>query len=260
LVTRTLTAEDFDAVHAAFLDAFSDYVISLAFTREQFAELLTRRGWLPEASVGIFDGERLVAFTLNAVDGARAYDSGTGVVLTHRRRGLGRAMLDFIEPRLRARGCTEYVLEVLEQNQRALELYRSSGFEVARGLQCWRYGGAAAPPEGRSSIHPEWWDVQPSWQNTAASIGRARDPHVILGDAHGYAVVFPSNGDLAQLAVAREARRRGVGTRLLRQAQTLAGKPLRILNVDDRDAGIAAFLEHASAAKTVRQYEMIKRL
>jgi ribosomal protein S18 acetylase RimI-like enzyme len=73
-------------------------------------------------------------------------------------------------------------------------------------------------------------------------------------------VVFPSKGDLAQLAVARDARRRGIATRLFRQAQTLAGKPLRILNVDDRDAGIAAFLEHAGAAKTVRQYEMIKRL
>ena len=73
-------------------------------------------------------------------------------------------------------------------------------------------------------------------------------------------VVFPSKGDLAQLAVARDARRRGIATRLFRQAQTLAGKPLRILNVDDCDAGIAAFLEHAGAVKTVRQYEMIKRL
>jgi ribosomal protein S18 acetylase RimI-like enzyme len=83
---------------------------------------------------------------------------------------------------------------------------------------------------------------------------------VILGNDDCYAIVFPSNGDLAQLAVRPEARRRGLGTRLLRAAAELAGKPLRIMNVDERNAGIAAFLERNGAVRTVRQLEMVRAL
>jgi hypothetical protein len=51
-----------------------------------------------------------------------------------------------------------------------------------------------------------------------------------------------------------------LGTRLLNEAAAIAGKPLRIMNVDDRDEGIARFLERAGATKMVRQIEMEKPL
>ncbi|HUP62719.1 MAG TPA: N-acetyltransferase [Thermoanaerobaculia bacterium] len=175
---RPLAARDFDAVHAAFLEAFSDYVVPFALTREQLEEMLARRGWVPEASAGVFDDARLVAFTLNGIDAARAYDTGTGVVPTHRRRGLGRAMLAETYPLLRERGCTEYVLEVLEQNEPAGALYRNAGFVETRRFQCWRLeGGRPVRLPGAdetSALHEEWWDIQPSWQNSTRSIERAR--------------------------------------------------------------------------------------
>ena len=105
-----------------------------------------------------------------------------------------------------------------------------------------------------------WWSIQPSWQNSTTSISRARSPHVILGDDDAYAVLFPENGDLAQLAVKPAARRKGRGRALLDEAAQLAGKPLRIMNVDDRDEGIARFLERAGAKPMVRQIEMVKTL
>lgn len=328
---RTLTHEDFDSLFAAFGAAFSDYVVKLSPTREQLLEMFTRRGWIPSLSVGAFDGNRMVAFTVNGVDGDRAYDSGTGVVPTHRRHGLARQLMEKSFELLRP---ADYVLEVLDNNPKAIALYRDLGFKEKRGLQCWTFdassrsdarGHATIPrnpeelagrgprnseelggrgprnseePGGRGSRNPEepvvrgprnseepsfrgrrnseepagrreswdpeelagWWDVQPSWQNSMASIARASDPHVVLGDEHGYAVVFPSNGDVAQLAVRRESRRQGHGTRLLHAAAAVAGKPLRIMNVHERDAGIAAFLEHSGAQRTVRQLEMVRAL
>ena len=82
------------------------------------------------------------------------------------------------------------------------------------------------------------------------------DPHVLLGDSDGYAILFPSTGDVPQLAVRRDARRRGIGTRLVETAAALAQKPLRFINVDARDAGIAAFLDALGARRFVRQIEM----
>lgn len=264
---RTLTHDDFESLFAAFRAAFSDYVVPFQPTREQLMEMFTRRGWVPSLSVGAFDGNAMVAFTVNAVDHTTAYDSGTGVVPTHRRQGLARAlMLKSFEV---LGGCDSYVLEVLDNNARAVELYRELGFKEVRGLQSWTYESQSLKvSESQSSslrlsdfetLRP-FQDVPPSWQNSDASIARATDPHVVLGDEHGFAIVFPSNGDLARLAVRPESRRQGHGTRLLNAAAAVAGKPLRIINVDERDAGIAKFLEHVGARKLVRQLEMIRPL
>jgi ribosomal protein S18 acetylase RimI-like enzyme len=260
-VIRTLTAEDFESLFAAFTAAFSDYVVPLVLTREQLAEMIARRGWVPELSVGAFDGDAMVAFTINCVEDDRAYDSGSGVVPSHRRRGLGRELMERSFELLRGR-CREYVLEVIDANKRALELYLGTGFTVTRGLQCWGYefrGEARGFQSGdvASALHR---DVEPSWQNSDGSIRRATQPHLLLGDDNGYAIVFPDRGDLAQLAVRRDARRQGIGTHLLQAAAAVAGKPLRIMNVDERDLGIAAFLEHNGAKRTVRQLEMIRPL
>lgn len=103
--------------------------------------------------------------------------------------------------------------------------------------------------------------VRPSWQNSDASLARATAPSVTIGDEHGCAIVFPGNGDLARLVVRPESRRQGHGTRLLHAAAAAAaGTPLRIMNVDESDAGIAAFLEAVGARRTVRQLEMTRRL
>ena len=256
MVIRPLAADDFDAVFEAFTAAFSDYVVPFSPTREQLAEMLRRRGWSPEASPAAFDGGRMVAFTLNGIEGDRGYDSGTGVVPTHRRRGLARELMLRSIELLRARGCKTYVLEVLDNNGKAVELYRSLGFVETRGLQSWRLERAGNEEFSEGRAHPEWMDVEPSWQNSTASIARAGERPTILGDADSYAILFPSNGDLAQLAVRPEARRKGLGTRLLHAAAAVAGKPLRIINVDERDHGIARFLETAGATWLVRQLEM----
>ena len=262
---RTLTPDDFESLHAAFTAAFSDYVVPLAPTREQLAEMFTRRGWVPELSVGAFDGDAMVAFTVNCVEDDRAYDSGTGVVPAHRGWRLGRDLMERSFELLRER-CSTYVLEVLESNTRAVELYRGTGFEVSRTFQCWSYESSSRPVVESSRLEDlttrrlDDFEIQPSWQNSDASVARARQPYVTLGDERGYAIVFPDNGDLPQLVVRRDARRQGIGTKLLQSAAAIAGKPLRILNVDDRDAGIAAFLDAAGAKRTVRQLEMIRPL
>ena len=272
MVIRPLTAADFEAVYEAFADAFSDYVVPLTLTREQLAEMITRRGYVAEASAGAFDNDRLVAFTLNGVEDTRAYDTGTGVVRSHRRQGLGRDVMRACYSLLREHGCREYVLEVIDVNERAVGLYLAEGFVVSRGLQCWRLEahrliGSQAhsnpiSPVSLSTYEPvsPCWDVLPPWQNSTRSIERATDAHVTLGNDDGYVIVFPNSGDVPQLAVRREARRRGVGTRLLHAAAALSQKPLRIMNVDERDQGIAAFLEHVGAERTVRQLEMIRPL
>lgn len=269
---RALEGDDFDEVYRAFLEAFSDYVVPLQPSREQLAEMLTRRGWSPELSVAAIDEDRMVAFTLNGVDGRMAYDSGTGVIPSHRRRGLGRGMIDFLLPRLREAGCSEWILEVIDSNRPAVELYRSNGFAITRPLQSWtlasEFRGGPEPlvipnpapliPKGES-----FHDVVPAWQNSTASILRSRDRYEVFGFLEeggliAYGIVYPSNGDVPQLAVRRDRRRRGLGRALLHAAAARSGKPLRLINVDARDQGIATFLERCGANPLIGQLEMVR--
>jgi ribosomal protein S18 acetylase RimI-like enzyme len=279
--TRTLTTNDFTALHRAFLEAFSDYFVPFALSAEQLTEMLRRRGYVPERSVGVFDDDRMVAFTCNGAGQWHAsggpstalYDSGTGVVPAYRRRGLARQMFELLLPIARETGASRYVLEVLEPNEAARNLYTSLGFSVTRRLQCWSLPGRVDVGSAAIVVEPvaapDWSrmaamrDVNPSWQNSDHSIDRAGDEHVVLaafdaGAPIGFCVVFPRNGDLAQLAVSREHRRRGVGHALLDAAvaHSLSGA-LRIINVDDSDAGIASFLRSCGAVPTIAQFEMV---
>jgi len=265
---RTLADGDFDAVVAAFNEAFSDYAVRFSMTAPQLREICTRRAVVFELSVGAFEGHRLIGFTLNGFDGETAYDSGTGVVPSHRRQGLARRMMEHVMPGLRAAGARRYLLEVIESNTRAVALYESLGFNTIRSFTCWKYesrGNSGADLRPIEDFPDAFRDVEPSWQNSDAAIRRAGDPRIILGAFDGdvlagYAVVFPRTNDLAQLAVSRSHRRRGIGSALLDRAAAEAGGMVRVLNVDACDDGINAFLRARGAEQFVRQREMERPL
>lgn len=262
---RPLSGISFDALAAAFNDAFSDYLVPMAMTAQQLAQMQRRRGYVAEASMGAFDGERLVGFALTCIDGDRAYNSGRGVALSHRRRGIGRELMKGVIDLLAARGSKSYQLEVIEANERAAELYRAVGFEERRRFQCWTFESSdnLVPPTTSELANTDLdsiaasADMELSWQNSLPSIRRAAEPYVVLGDERGAVVIFPHSGDLPLLTVRRDVRRQGIGSRLLRGAAKRAAKSLRILNIDDRERGVAAFLEAAGARPLVRQIEMI---
>lgn len=281
--TRFLTDGDFSSIHRAWLEGFGDYAVRLELSEAQLREMIRRRGYVPGASAGVFEGTRLVAFTLNGMGTwngrATAYDTGTAVLPEYRRRGLGREMMQHIVPQLRSRGTQTYLLEVLEENRGAVALYEREGFAVSRRLRCFTLEHSALKT-GTHGSHVElrdaradwdafaaFWDWQPSWQNSIASISRSRATRRTIAAyagplCVGYAVVFPDTQDLAQFAVARDSRRRGVGKTLLAAAVEAVpgGLPLRILNIDGSASGVIDFLARAGAKPLVDQLEMTREL
>lgn len=271
----TLEATPLATVAAAFDRAFAGYAVALPPAASFLPELLRRRGVRLELSVGVEDAGELVGFTLNGLGRFRGeptgYDAGTGVVPSHRGRGLAARMLERTRALVAAAGAGRYLLEVLTTNAAAIRAYRRAGFEVTRELRCFEVDPPPARPGvevAESTFDPDAMaplrDHEPSWQNGDEAIARAGAPSVTLEarDAAGLAgcaVLFPGTSDLAQLAVARRARRRGVGTALLAAARARCGRPLRVLNVDAGDAGAGAFLAAAGARETVRQLEMALR-
>ncbi len=239
---RTLTEADRPLLHPLFLEAFGDYAVALRPDAGRFARMLVRRGVALERSVGAFDGGRLVAAMAVAVGdwlGApTAYDVFTGVVPSHRGRGLAGALLDHAAPRLAADGYRRFLLEVLRDNAPAIRAYERAGFVAGRRLECFELPAAELPRAGGpfevvelERPDPEaaraFADWRPSWQNSDDAVRRGAEGRVVLaardsadgGRTVGHAVLYPAEADLAQLAVAPAHRRRGAATALLAAAR-----------------------------------------
>ena len=277
MTIRSLGQTNFDTIFRAFRCAFADYEMQLG--EEQLRRMLRRRGFSPEMSFAVFDGDEIVSFTLNGIgrygDVLTAYDTGTGTLPEWRGRGLATEIFEYSIPFLRHGGVRQYLLEVLQHNESAVSVYRRLGFGVARefnysirpsaevvvGDSAW-----AVEPIGVGQIEPAFWDFMPSWQNSVEAIVRAADDFIlrgvfVAGNLAGYCVFEPAAGDVTQLAVAPSFRRRGIATSLLCDVLSAnRSGVVRVVNTDVSCVSMNGFLAARGLGATGKQFEMARKL
>lgn len=282
---RYLKQEDFIDVHGAFLEAFSDYHISFQLTTQQLERHITLNAVNLDHSIGCFAGDRLVGFTLNGFGdwGGKStiYDAGTGVVPDYRRRGLSEAMFEMVFPMCAERDIEQCLLEVITKNERAVKLYEKLGFYTNRTLVLLENADAIkvhgmareVPVEIRDITKPNWallqtfWDGDTSWQNSVDAVERSIDIKTILGAfiddvCVGYIVFSANMGRVAQMAVSKEHRGQGVGSKLLLGMADRSGdaESYQIINVDENLTDALKFFSNRGFGELLSQYEMVKPL
>lgn len=141
------------ALHAAFVHAFSDYLIGpFALTPEQWPGFLARQAVdLALSRAALVDGA-IQAFAFVAArpeaDPPRWRLATMGALPSARGSGSAPALLDDFIARAAAAGLAAVELEVFAQNERALRLYQSRGFELRHELHGYEHAprtGAAQP-------------------------------------------------------------------------------------------------------------------
>jgi ribosomal protein S18 acetylase RimI-like enzyme len=280
---RILEGESVERLYGAFMGAFADYAVPVSWSLDEFAESNARRGLDLSISLGAYEGERILGFILNGRGswGGRpaAYDLGTGVLPEARGGGLSGELAARLVGFLPGRGIARYVLEVLRDNAPAIKTYERAGFRVSRLLEC--PGGSFVEPglpepvgleilelpAGAAfprSLFASFRDWEPTWQNSDDSVARMPGRLVVLGarlegEILG-GLVAGVNGSIWQLAVARGARRRGIGTALLRALAARSGPSLRYVNVQANDEASLGLLARAGISGGPGQYEMTREL
>ena len=281
---RSLNNTGFDKLFEAFQQAFADYEIKL--TKAEHLAMLKRRGFNPELSFAAFEEDKIVSFTCNGIGDfygvPTAYDTGTGTLKEFRGQGLATQVFEYSIPYLKQAGIEEYLLEVLQHNTGAVSVYSKIGFEVTREFYYFRVQTDQIHNELKtihlpytlkpvnineySDIIPGFWDFEPSWQNSPDSINRSSEAFISLGvfikdNLIGYGVFEPATGDITQIAVEKQYRRKGFGSLLL-QKMLEANKcdSVKIINTDIGCDSITAFLKSKNIEPTGKQFEMIKRL
>ncbi|MFA8434858.1 MAG: GNAT family N-acetyltransferase [Marinifilaceae bacterium] len=279
-IVKSLKGISFDLIYEAFGQAFKDYEVQV--NQEELRKMLRRRGFVPELSFAAFHGDRIVSFTFNGIgvyQGRKtAYDTGSGTLKEYRGQGLATRIFQHSVPFLKEAGVEQYLLEVLQHNENAVSVYQKVGFQVSREFNYYvlkqeELQMSAKDMQGVYQIQPidraqreamsQFCDFDPSWQNSFDAINRQPEDFTIQGafkekELLGYCVFEPSSGDITQIAVHPNYRRKGIGTRLIREVVKLnQNDSLKIINTEVGCESMAKFWEAHSIQPSGKQFEMI---
>jgi ribosomal protein S18 acetylase RimI-like enzyme len=72
----------------------------------------------------------IVGTAMAGFDGHRGWVYYVAISKKHRRRGIGRALMERVEKDLRAAGCTKLNLQVRASNSEVVEFYKRLGYDV----------------------------------------------------------------------------------------------------------------------------------
>ena len=139
-------------LHAATVAAFADYLVGpFQMTLEQFPSFIGRQGIdLARSRVVLHDGVvGTFAFACPRPEVGRWRLGVMAARPAARGSGAAPALLDDFIERARAEGLQAVELECFAENERALRLYRSRGFEVVSELNGWMTPDAGAPASAR---------------------------------------------------------------------------------------------------------------
>lgn len=116
--------------------AFSDYFVPINFTEAYVNERWTASGVDYSLSFGVFDQDKLVGFIIHAInyygDVKVAYNASTGIIPTHRRKGLLTQLYAKAISKLQEHGIQKSTLECITKNKRAIAAYQKVGFAIDR--------------------------------------------------------------------------------------------------------------------------------
>lgn len=262
-----------------FNASFADYLVPLQLNHKQLEHKLAGDSVDLELSVGAFSGTELVGFILHGINNYKntlaVYNAGTGVRPAFRGQKLTAAMYQFILPELKARGITTAVLEVIDKNIPAIKSYEAVGYSVQRELLCFR-----GVPEQKKLEHtafvelidkPDWellqtfWDWEPSWQNAVTALRNIGSAHRTIGiyEANrvvAYANYNPQNNRIAQFAVDKAYRGRGLAAQLFQYICIEPGSSCTLINIDAGADATREFLQALGLQPFITQYEMTMNL
>jgi ribosomal protein S18 acetylase RimI-like enzyme len=278
-----LNKNHFPIVHKTFLEAFSDYQVDMSYmSKDVMFKRITKNGVDFKSSVGVFDGSRMIGFTLIGIDHYKnvlsAFDIGTGIIKNYRGKGIARRMFEFALPRLTELSVKRFILEVIKTNEPAVKAYSEAGFCITRELDCFEFDIKRVNIQEQMDLplnikrvdidilplFKDSMDWEPSWENNISAIMRIPDDIILYGAwMNGGCVgiiAFCSFLDWIMIfVVKRNYRRRGIGSSLLAyliQTVIYDKTKIKLLNVDHSDTVMRKFLDKLGFQQYVQQYEM----
>ncbi|MCM2351306.1 MAG: hypothetical protein NDI69_14890 [Bacteriovoracaceae bacterium] len=263
---RSLNTIKLEVLYQTFQEAFEHYDPPIHFHQESDLLRWKIAGVDLEISYGAFDQDKLVAFVLHASYGQLLYNFATGVIPSYR----GQHLIEKIYSGIREehRLPLKVSLEVNQNNERALHLYKTLGFQMERSLMALK-GRLKLPPlkkevsyQVQNLIFTEDMRQISLYRSGVECSCEALLKHPEFHECH----FLIKEGELVAYAIYTPLLNliRGIGAQapifdhldLLLLEMKMNGEDLRIMNIDSSSKELISYLKHRGQEIFISQYEM----
>lgn len=275
IVFSAYQEEHFQQLHNAFIDAFSDYLVTFKPDQAAFKRRIYSKLKLNHMLSGLaLEDHQVVSFILhtsNTYEGKQTiYNGGTGTRMSYQGMNLAFQLYEYLFPNLKKTGAERILLEVIDKNKRAQRLYENLGFAFTRVMKCFKL---TKELDGKPSFaieqHIEWCErfsenmsFEPCFMDSTPQLVHNLEHEVILeakvdNQPAGHLIFQPDLGRISQLAVHPKYRHIGVGKSLIIACQQRSRNPfLTILNIPEAEINTLDALAAIGFANEIDQFEL----
>lgn len=122
----------------AWNKGFEGYIVPIKMDIQAFVNRIASEGLSPEKSIVVFMHGEPCGIILNGfreINGRKiAWNGGTGIAPQYRGKGLSAAMMSEVLSIYKAENVHTAVLEAIEENERAIKLYKKAGYAITDQL------------------------------------------------------------------------------------------------------------------------------
>ncbi len=122
---RPIHAEELEEMTRVWIESGLPYRPKGRDAPERLEEQLRRD---PDLFIGAFDGGRMIGVAIATDDGRKGWINRLAVLPDHRRKGVGRALVDACEDALRRRGRGVFSILIEGRNEASEQLFVTSGY------------------------------------------------------------------------------------------------------------------------------------
>ena len=265
---RNLAATSTADIVECLLPAFSNYFVQLPTSVSYWEDRFNAARMDRSLSFGMFHEDKLVGFIINGIDHHNgkltAFNSGTGVLPAYRGKAIVDQLYEHAIPLFKECGVEKCMLEVIQENERALKVYKRIGFDINRSLTAWK----GSLENDNSAYHLREVNFQEildkelyrsqlySWDNMAEAVllSEASKTTYLVSDGNeklrGY-FTMAANGQVVQLYAVEEKDLSEVIKSL-----AVRSSEVRFGNIPLERQNLINSLKDLGFENTVNQYEM----
>lgn len=122
----------------AWNKGFEGYIVPIKMDIQAFVNRIASEGLSPEKSIVVFMHGEPCGIIMNGfreINGRKiAWNGGTGIAPQYRGKGLSAAMMSEVLSIYKAENAHTAVLEAIEENERAIKLYKKAGYAITDQL------------------------------------------------------------------------------------------------------------------------------
>lgn len=272
---KSLNNVSYNQIAQCFNLAFSDYYLPIQLTEEKLQSYLEISGVDKELSYGAFLNNEIVGFILNSCsiyNNCRAvFDIGTGVIPDHRGNKVFTNLFRFAEQELKKHQIEKYYLEVLQQNDKAISVYKKQAFTITREFSVLNASdydkGIIDPRVEYTEFNDFDWNkvnhcncVNPSYEHstnilkinsTCYSVAYRRENDKISA----FCVFYKGNGSIIQLGYSDINELKLIVKQLLSKFNNITVK-----NIDVIYSDLLEMFYSIGFKEVAKQFEMVKIL